>query len=765
MKFTITFLSLFFVVIQGATAQQKVTGTVLDASDSTALPGAIVACLIKDKVESSTVVGENGGFTIKMPKEGGMVRISYLGYQPYTVAIGQESGNKMNLGTIYLNKATEEIKGVVVSASNYKVDRQIVVPGESKVKGSTDMFTLLAGMNLRGLTVDRVNHTATINGGKPQWKVNGIPKTVADVRNISPKDILRIEYSDAPTTRYMAGDYSGVINIILKQRTEGLKVGVNATSAFTTGFVDGGISASYHKGPSNFSLDYTLSLRNYRKWKKNIESAYYSPTDTVYRNFKGRDGRMGYTDNNLNLNYTYNPNKTLQVSATLYNSFGFQHNRPHFVYGDGVERNVYSSYLGYTPSLDVYIGKTFSRGDKLEANIVGTLGMKGRSLYDLTDLRGGKVVDSYSSPANSKRRSVIADFFYSHPTSTMKWGIGLYNRLGRTTNDYYVPTAYRDLLDENLSYLYTELKGDLWHALQYNVGTGLKHNYMDNRKKTVHYWFNQSFLTLGYSPAKSLYLSYNLQYYPTLPQLYTMTEVAQHIDDLTLIKGNANIKAASNLLNRFTARYSSGLFSLSFTAGYLRICSPIFLTTGYDAEAKSFLQSYNNGRDNSTLSFNLRPSFNDLWGFLNIAGQVGLNRYWANTNDYSHTLTNVYWGIDVQAYYKDWSLSYSYSHPERTLYNETIERGERGSFLTLAYNHDNYSLWCNVYWLFSRQGSDYYSENHSRYNPSKTWVTIRDNANMVSLGFSMNLNVGKTFEKNRRSLQNSDSKQQILRAQ
>ena len=54
-----------------------------------------------------------------------------------------------------------------------------------------------------------------------------------------------------------------------------------AESALTTGFVNGYLLGSYHKGKSEFALEYTLGYRNYNSVPYELEDSYLDASRTV----------------------------------------------------------------------------------------------------------------------------------------------------------------------------------------------------------------------------------------------------------------------------------------------------------------------------------------------------------------------------------------------------------------------------------------------------------------------------------------------------
>ena len=83
-----------------------------------------------------------------------------------------------------------------------------------------------------------------------------------------------------------------LINIVLKERTNGGNTRVNLTQTVNAGFTTGGISASYNKGRSEFAISYNPNRRDYGVFKsgylrwverKEILRVAFDAVDKYYR--------------------------------------------------------------------------------------------------------------------------------------------------------------------------------------------------------------------------------------------------------------------------------------------------------------------------------------------------------------------------------------------------------------------------------------------------------------------------------------------------
>lgn len=315
------FLTLTIILCFGATTllanEVKISGRLLFSRDSTAVIGASVRLLdLEGTTISGTTTNEKGDFTVtgNESKES-RLEISFVGHVPISVQIEGGKGS-ISLGDLYLVEDSKQLDEVTVTGSLRQYNRQLVFPEKLQIRGSHDFMTLLHNLGLTGLSVDQVNKNASINGKPIQWKINGVPRTVAEVRNLKPESILRVDYSDMPTMRELDQGFGGIIDVILKERTDGGSVRSHLQSALWVGFVNGSASASYHQGKSDFSIDYNTSYRNYPKWQKDSEEKFMADSKEITRLLQGEASPFGYFTNDLNFTYLYQPSKVSQFSAT-----------------------------------------------------------------------------------------------------------------------------------------------------------------------------------------------------------------------------------------------------------------------------------------------------------------------------------------------------------------------------------------------------------------------------------------------------------------
>ena len=268
------FTVLFAVCAITVSAQNKVTGTVVDANGE-AIIGASV--MVKG-TSNGSVTDFEGNFTINnVPAKGNLV-ISYIGYRTQTVAL-----NGQGKIDVTLEEDKQMLDEVVVVG--YGVQRKSDVTGaltrvgekELNAKPVSNAFEALqgkaAGVDItsseRPGTVGSImiRGTRSLNASSaPLYVVDGVPLQSGGIEALNPRDIESIDIlKDASSTAiYGSLGANGVVLVTTKRGQEGkMQLSYNGTMTFEK-IVD--------KSPAMSASDYIT----WRRW------AYYNSAPDKY---------------------------------------------------------------------------------------------------------------------------------------------------------------------------------------------------------------------------------------------------------------------------------------------------------------------------------------------------------------------------------------------------------------------------------------------------------------------------------------------------
>lgn len=143
---------------------------------------------------------------------------------------------------------------VVVSGNNItRVENHLVIiPTSIQKKYANDGYGVLRNLMIPGLIVDVQSNSVEAMGMTAILYINGMQSDERDIKMLRPRDILKIEYYDAPSGKYAKDKIA--INFIIKQYKSGGYVQLDALQ--TIGFAHGdyNMTGSISKGNTTFSV-------------------------------------------------------------------------------------------------------------------------------------------------------------------------------------------------------------------------------------------------------------------------------------------------------------------------------------------------------------------------------------------------------------------------------------------------------------------------------------------------------------------------------
>ena len=286
------FTVLFTVFAIGAFAQNKITGTVVDAQGEPIIGASVV---IKG-TSNGTVTDFDGKFVIANAPAKGSLVISYVGYRTQTISLS---------GTNQIKTTLEEDKQLLdeVVVVGYGVQRKSDVTGaltrvgekELNAKPVNNAFEALQG-KAAGVDITTSERPGTIGsiairgqrsisaGKGPLYVVDGVPLQAGGIETLNPRDIESIDIlKDASSTAiYGSRGANGVVLVTTTRGQEG-KMQVSYSGSLT-------FEKIVDKSPAMKASDYIT----WRRWAYyNMSPDKYTPGDQPNqeqdKNFFGGD--------------------------------------------------------------------------------------------------------------------------------------------------------------------------------------------------------------------------------------------------------------------------------------------------------------------------------------------------------------------------------------------------------------------------------------------------------------------------------------------
>ena len=736
-----------------------VTGRLID-DGSEPVAFANVALYADTVLIAGTVSDTNGVFAISVPAGSRRPIVyylvaSYVGYERLTVRCSEGDLGVLTMNPLQLNEVA-----ITENRITESVDRYVVLPKPEEVQAAGRTLVLLDMLGLPGLKVDVALQRITVDGGTAILQIDGKEVPVTRLANLNAEQIKRVEYSNNPGTRYLDRGASGVINIILKDREDGGSITAHGNTALTTGFANGYLLGSYHKGKSEFALEYSLGYRNYRHDPSEDDDTYTSAARTVTRHLK-EDLPFWYITSELKAEYTYQHDDSTMFVASLSDEFYTK-----TLSGSGTltqtvggitteQTTTHSNYqMSNMPQIDFFYTHKMPHGQKVELNVVGTHS-KGTWENALTYWSAGILPAEYATTVHGHGYALSGEGVYSKQFGKAELRTGLQYQHNLAENDYVLYDTTSSMTKDN-AYLYAEMSGALGPKVGYSIGTGAKIFNVTDGTSSQRYLRNLSTARLQWRVNSQLSLTAYAQYTPILPTLGALSPVFQQTDDLEGQQGNPDLKPSEQLRAALMLRYThpKGYYA-TVNTGLMHIFHPYCDYYRYDVERELFIHTYHNADRWHVPYVYAEVGVRGLWQCLNLSLDGTYYHYVSEGPEFSHTRDNFTASANAQFYWKGLAAGASFTLlPQWTLLYETYTMSEMEQTLYVQYRHKN--LTAMLMWLcpFNPQGYRYETVGLSAVHPYRHVNWTVNNGNMVTLGLIWQMDFGKRFNKGQKTLQN-----------
>lgn len=759
-------LSLLLITLVCFTSQiyaRTLEGTVVSGADSTALVGASCRLLSNGAYVTGTTASQSGEFSITTDLKSTLtLEISMTGYSATNIIIDEGSKN-IELGTIYLDEGVE-LGEVTVSANQvvHSQGRTIVYPSAADLRASSSAIGLFQKLPFPGVEANPINHTLAVDGGSPVILINGVPSTMDDMNALQPKDIEKIEYSRFTPARYADSGKTGLISITLKQRSDGGQIYAWGRSAVNTAFMDANIRASYHQGPSQFTLYYHPSWRNYQDVYDNVTESYIGNDFRVDLEEHDR-APFNYHFHNISLKYDLSPSAKTLFTATFTASPSFNKHSSIADVTDSQLGQYSNSNLSksrtFSPSLDLFLRHDFNERNSLEVQVVGTLtsnDYRRNNHYTFAD----GTANSYIMNVDSRRRSLISEASYIHTFSERTTlSAGFQNTISRSTNTY-LTSDYKPVLTENNNYIYARL-GQNIGPVYLSLATGAKLFWINNDVNRRHFIRNLSSAQISWNINEQWSLQGSVRYTPAIPSLANLTDYRQQTTPYLVTNGNPDLKVAENLLYSLSADFTYRKLTVSLSTLFADMHNSAVSNVSYLGDGL-FLSQTVNAKYRRVYQNDLSLRLSDIHGF-------GANlylcfcHYSTAGSDWRHHLNSFDASFTLWWNHGPFTIAYWRKVPGKYLNGHYVGKEENGDALQLEWEpNKHFTVGASWMYMFDSKGTRYPSWNYSTVNPSYSERYIKNNANMIVLSLSYSADFGSIFRTSRRNLNNSDRGSSLL---
>lgn len=670
---------------------------------------------------------------------------------------------------------SENLQEVVVKASRkiQKGDTLSVIPSDNQRKFCSTGFELLRSMMLPGLRVNAITGELSLSdGGSALVLIDGRPVDRQDVLALRPKEIARVEYIQDPGPEYGYDQSLGaVINVIMKERTDGYAAAVVANNAVTTANGQNFIFGKYTKNNSEFGISFDSDYASLTKRRIDDNTTYLIGDQPYNILYKGMDTPLKYTSNTLQANYNlYIPGKHI-FDVTFTGGFYYSPDRG---YAQKVTENGKSPYYQLTepyeknlyPKLNIYYKYYFSKNSSLAANLVGIYRNTDYH-YDMKespDYGFDNPTYTYRYGTRSKRQSYIGEVKYVNRFNR-KITLSVGSRISHayTSNTYIGDNPSLDKQYDTRIYAYTAASGYLG-KLSYSAGIGIDGTIIKQNGESMHKWMPRPMLRFTYKIKK---WSFNLGGTLTqcTPSLSEMASTEFRINRFEIKRGNPDLKNWWKYRLSLRTTGKIGPVNIQNTLSYTNAHNPVmsFVDRMQTSESALFITSFGNQKRMSVLTDNLNLEY-IISDNLSVSAGVGYDNYQSRGSDYSHNLSKWRFNIAAEWFQGNWNIGVNWWNREYSLSGETVSlTGARNAIYVNYIIGNQWRIGLMGQYLFCKNGPVFETRELNRYMIKNETVVVPAQRNMIMITLAWNFSKGKQRKEAKIDMTNEDNESGIFK--
>ncbi len=659
------------------------------------------------------------------------------------LAVVTDAGAQQQVDSLRLamEDSTFTLNTVEVKADKVikKSDGITIIPQKGQLKLATDGFDVIYGIMMPGLDVDRQKGSVTRLGQEIAVYINGEKANNAELRNIKPSSIVRIDYIDIPSGKFINDPIS--LNIITHSSTNGAYYAFDDTQYIGYMMNTFNATAQWNLGHTKVSLFAGNNLSNFGNAGSHEREEYTFPGRSVLRSTNILDNRNKKDNQYLQLNVTKSAstyNMGIKVSAVR-DEKPFQEVLGRVIIDDSGNKvsrfsSEGSSSRSFYPEVNAFGNIVLGKGQMLSANVDFSYGdnrynddIKEEGYRFLSNVNEDiwqlKNFVSYSKMVKSQKFSVVVKDNYTRSNVRYMGNVNLDQHF--YSNEGMLQTGYMNNFSKRL-------------MLNLQAGASWLLYRLEGAKKTSKVLPRAS-VTLRYTPFERHAFSLNANVGNSFPTLNTFNQASLGKNPFLQHRGNAeqDITRIYNIglaYNAFLKNFNFQLMLINNT--YMHLAVP-----RYVAEDDVMISTY-------TSDTNLRQNIAVFFGTWNIANSLVLKSELA----YIHNGFNGYidkskdtWRmrLDATYTYKDFMINIYGKIKECRLENTGIEEKDFFRWGTNArYNLGRWLLEIGTNNLFTARNYLTSTYSDANYGYARSIFNKMEQENAY-LKVAWRLNVGK----------------------
>jgi hypothetical protein len=680
---------------------------------------------------TSGVSNANGDFVIPTTEQQLIIRISCIGYSTQTLHCAPG-----NIGVITMYETTEHIGEVVIEGSLHRTrqDRDVYLPNQRQRNAANSGIALLDNLMIPQLDVNRITgDIKSLTNKSITYCIDERIVDKAEIEQIRPKDVLRVEYIDMPSGKLADKDL--VINFVMRHYDYGGYVEIKDNTSLLYNATDNRVQVSI----DHQKMNYTVLLGN--KYEKNRSHAMmmedlYTDKHILKNSTKETDPMKGRTD------YAVLRARYQSGSLQLTGSAGITREKtPEYHYTESI---LYSGDVGENTSANSIVSSqnttTFLRmgadwniTDKQKLTAVSKISF-GRNSYDNTYHES----DGYQIDSHTKESTFgwLGDVCYTN-TINQRNNITLrVLEIYYHYNDHYSGTLPADQTT-------SESETIVWPVYIYKPNNKWVFNFRP-LGFSVAYWKTKTSSETYFSSRGATLVKYHINKQNNVgcgiyignsnPNAAVRSEVEQIVNRYEVLRGNPDLK--KTIYSTYFIDYSLMLkhWQLLVHSEYERLDNMTKDT--YMAEGEHLVHSYTNDGTLQNLTLNIQQTLFLFNKNLQLKGGLRLKRSLLTGTD-GGSLNHIDWNLQAQYHVGDFAFNAYYNAPKSELWsNYRIEHADYG--LGATYGHRGFYAEIGARRMFEKDKSihqyyhwsNYAFDEHRYCNNYGPWIYMR-----ISLSF------------------------------
>lgn len=640
-----------------------------------------------------------------------------------------------------------------------KSDRDLFIPSADTRKRSSNGLDLLSNMQIPTISVNTVMNSITKGADAVEVRINGRKSDIDQVRALSPENIIRVEYHDNPELRYDGS--AAVLDFIVRNPNRGGSFSSYILQTLTKKFGNQSLSLRLNDKRSQWSFSYSGYLRlDLPVYRENIENFTLDDGSTINRTESPLGGAVNQYRPTFRAEYNYIKTDTTNfyvgLSFSRSTSERLEYNS--ILHSDNSTTDILihdaQSGPNTQPGINLYLSHKIGRRQTLVFDI-NTSYYIGSSIRDYTESN----FDTHEPVVNIDSRirehnfAITAEGDYIREWNHSQLTAGVRYTANRNRSDYILLDDAVYHQNKDRIYFFSEYLHRIG-SLTLSAGIGGEYNniYSSEADTREERFLFQPRFTAAYSIDDHSQLRFIFRSYTSTPSLSQMSPVRQNIDGIQASVGNPNLKPYNNYKLSLQYNYSFGRVMGQIATSFVRVPQAImdyrYIDSGY------IISSYANQPGSTGWGASISPRVTIIPEWLSFNGQLAFSRYYLHGIDYRHYYTGVSGYAAVSAYHWGFSLNADYNSGSRSLWGETINRGECFSTIAIGYQYRGWTFSAGVFMPFGHYSQG--TETISRYAHIKRTMRTKAIECLTFVSFTYNVAWGRKA-RNATRLINNDS--------